>query len=93
MTQNLLVETGSPDHVKLLIMLLKWVACFGVWLFIMLRFWLLQENLAGKTVTSKVKTLSFFALKGVVAAIAIYILANVGDLQYLVFRAFGIGVK
>ena len=93
MTQNLLVETGSPDHVKLLIMLLKWVACFGVWLFIMLRFWLLQENLTGKTVTSKVKTLSIFALKGVFAAIAIYTVANIGDLQHLIFKAFGVDVK
>lgn len=93
MTPTLLIETGSIDYIKLLIMVLKWVACFSVWLFIMLRFWLLQENLAGKSVTSNVKTLSIFALKGVFAAIAIYIVANIGDLQLLVFRSFGIGVK
>ena len=93
MNPNLLIEARSQDPVKLLIMVLKWVACFGVWLFIMLRFWLLQENLAGKSVTSNVKTLSIFALKGVFAAIAIYIVANIGDLQHLIFKAFGVDVK
>ena len=53
----------------------------------------MQENLAGKTVTSKVKTFSLFALKGVFVAIAIYIVANIGDLQHLIFKAFGVDVK
>ena len=54
---------------------------FGFWLLLMWRFWLCQEGLFGKSTALKVKILSIFALKGVVAAIAIFIAANIGSVS------------
>ena len=59
------------------------LALFGSWLLLMWRFWLFQEALFGKSTALKVKILSMFALKGVVAAIAIYIAANIGNIAII----------
>ena len=63
--------------------LVFFLALFGFWLLLMWRFWLFQGELFGKSPALKVKILSIFALKGVVAAIAIFIAANIGNIAII----------